>query len=51
MSQPCDEMLVMCKFGNQLIDCFKIFETALTDDGLCCTFNQAHPKFIQKDYR
>lgn len=34
MTQPCDEMLLMCKYGNKPIDCSRVFETALTDDGL-----------------
>lgn len=51
MTQPCDEMLVTCKYGSELLHCSDIFETTLTDDGLCCTFNQAHQKFIEQNYR
>lgn len=51
MTQPCEEMLVMCKYGNKPVDCLRIFETTLTDDGLCCIFNQAHPKFLIQNYQ
>lgn len=49
-SQKCDEMLKMCKFAMRTINCDKSFATYMTDEGLCCTFNGIHPKFMFKDY-
>lgn len=37
-SQPCEEMIKLCKFGMQKIDCDKSFSSVLTDEGLCCEF-------------
>lgn len=33
-SQPCNEMLNRCYFGLELIDCMKIFDTVLSDEGV-----------------
>lgn len=32
-SQPCSEMLKMCTFGLEEIDCMKLFVTVLSDEG------------------
>lgn len=49
-AQPCNEMLHLCKFANILQNCDEIFQSVLTDDGLCCTFNAVHPKLIFKNF-
>ncbi|KAG5683748.1 hypothetical protein PVAND_013013 [Polypedilum vanderplanki] len=49
-SQPCNQMIKMCKFGMRNVSCEKIFSTVLTDEGLCCTFNAYHPKLIFKNF-
>ena len=35
-SQPCEEMIKLCKFGMQAMDCNTVFSSVLTDEGLCC---------------
>uniref|UniRef100_A0A1B0GH45 Uncharacterized protein n=2 Tax=Lutzomyia longipalpis TaxID=7200 RepID=A0A1B0GH45_LUTLO len=45
-SQPCRDMLLMCRFASKLEPCMDIFWSSLTDDGLCCTFNTIHPDFM-----
>lgn len=49
-SQPCEDMISLCKFGMQKIDCDKSFSSVLTDEGLCCTFNAVHPKLLFNDF-
>lgn len=49
-SQKCAEMLKMCKFATKSIQCKPSFTTYMTDEGLCCTFNGIHPKFMFKNY-
>lgn len=45
-SQPCEEMIKLCKFGMKTIDCGMSFSSVLTDEGLCCTFNAVHPNLL-----
>ncbi|GAB0088073.1 Pickpocket protein 28 [Sergentomyia squamirostris] len=45
-SQPCRDMLVMCRYASKVEQCMDIFWTSLTDEGLCCTFNTVHPDFM-----
>lgn len=49
-SQPCEEMIKLCKFGMEEFDCNRGFMTVLTDEGLCCTFNAVHPKLMFKGF-
>lgn len=44
ISQPCSEMLVMCRYALELYDCMKLFDAVLSDEGmnLCNVF---HPSF------
>lgn len=49
-SQRCDKMIQLCKFGNEEFDCSSGFRSVLTDEGLCCTFNSVHPKFMFKGF-
>lgn len=48
VSQPCEQMLISCQFGGIEQDCTKLFNSVLTDDGLCCIFNGLHKKFMTK---
>lgn len=49
-SQPCEEMINLCKFGMATIDCDKSFSSVLTDEGLCCTFNAVHPRLLFNEF-
>lgn len=33
-SQPCSEMLKLCRFGLNQLDCSKDFDSVLTDEGI-----------------
>lgn len=46
VAQPCDQMLVGCTYGGEVIDCMKMFSSTLSDGGLCCIFNGLHRKFM-----
>lgn len=48
VSQPCEKMLLYCTFGSKKENCTHIFNTILTDDGLCCTFNAVDDQFMYK---
>ncbi|TMW44538.1 hypothetical protein DOY81_010383, partial [Sarcophaga bullata] len=50
VAQSCEDMLLYCSFGSQIENCSVIFNTVLTDDGLCCTFNALDPKFLLRNY-
>lgn len=48
-SQPCTEMLQYCRFASVVEpNCMDIFSSTLTDEGLCCTFNQLNSSFMLK---
>lgn len=36
---PCEELLQTCIWNSEIYNCSDLFETRLTDTGLCCTFN------------
>ncbi|XP_061391274.1 pickpocket protein 28-like [Musca vetustissima] len=50
VAQPCDRMLLFCSFGSLVENCSNIFDSVLTDDGLCCTFNALDSKFLLLNY-
>ncbi|ALC49086.1 ppk28 [Drosophila busckii] len=50
VAQPCDEMLLYCSFGARKEICSLVFNSILTDDGLCCTFNALDPMFVFRNY-
>lgn len=49
ISQPCNKMLVLCRFALRTIRCMEYFETVLSDEGLCCTFNSVLPAYLYKN--
>uniref|UniRef100_A0A1I8NYL2 Pickpocket protein 28-like n=1 Tax=Stomoxys calcitrans TaxID=35570 RepID=A0A1I8NYL2_STOCA len=50
-AQPCSEMIAMCQWDQTLTTCTDLFREVLLDEGLCCSFNIAHPFLIYKgDY-
>lgn len=38
--QPCDELLIKCKWENRLVECSSLFDASETYYGNCCTFNK-----------
>lgn len=46
VTQPCESMLVACKYGGNDVKCMDIFNSVLTDGGVCCIFNGVHRKFL-----
>lgn len=46
VSQSCEDMLIKCIYGGFTYNCSDIFLTVLTDEGLCCTFNAVHRKYV-----
>ena len=36
ISQPCNEMLVQCRYALETFDCMEIFDTVLSDEGVSC---------------
>lgn len=51
ISQPCNEMLRKCRYALEPYKCIDLFDTVLSDEGLCCTFNSVHPMFLYKKYK
>lgn len=51
ISQPCTDMLVMCRFAMEEYKCMELFDTVLSDEGLCCIFNNVHPSFLYQTYK
>lgn len=49
-SQPCNQMMKMCRFGTKIINCDHNFTSVLTDEGLCCTFNAIYPKLLFNNF-
>lgn len=38
ISQPCQSMLLMCRYALDTFKCMDIFDVNLSDEGLCCEF-------------
>lgn len=51
VAQSCEDMLLYCSYGGNIENCYQIFNTVLTDEGICCNFNGVHPKFLVKEYK
>lgn len=50
VSQSCEDMLLMCRYGDEEYKCLELFNAILTDEGLCCNFNGVHPRYLRKQY-
>nr|XP_046475640.1 pickpocket protein 28 isoform X2 [Neodiprion pinetum] len=46
VSQPCTDMLFLCRWHQNTTECEKIFNPTLTDEGICCNFNAVHRKYL-----
>lgn len=42
----CAKMVRWCTFELAAVDCADLFRSTVTDDGLCCTFNAVHPRYL-----
>ncbi|XP_055371677.1 pickpocket protein 28-like [Condylostylus longicornis] len=51
IAQPCDRLIVQCSQSSGNVECNKLFKPVITDEGLCCTYNSLHPKFMLQNYR
>lgn len=41
---------MVCRYGGTDYSCYELFNTILTDEGLCCIFNGVHPRYLKKEY-
>ncbi|XP_068085172.1 sodium channel protein Nach-like [Anabrus simplex] len=48
VTQPCDSMMIKCKWRGELKPCKELFTMHKTDSGFCCSFNY-HPPDRQRD--
>ncbi|XP_053617368.1 pickpocket protein 28-like isoform X2 [Plodia interpunctella] len=46
VTQPCTEMIPLCKWNSEMKSCQDLFNAQLTDEGLCCTFNVVHREMM-----
>ncbi|KAK7604719.1 hypothetical protein V9T40_005905 [Parthenolecanium corni] len=46
VSQPCHKMILSCTWHGEHQNCYEIFNAALTDEGMCCTFNRVKNELI-----
>ncbi|KAF5271322.1 hypothetical protein FQA39_LY08120 [Lamprigera yunnana] len=51
VNPSCQEILKVCLWRQEEMPCEDLFNSALTDDGLCCTFNALPGSFIFKNAR
>ncbi|CAH1717072.1 unnamed protein product [Chironomus riparius] len=47
---PKNEMILFCKFRNEIIDCADMFTESITDDGICYTFNMMHYEDLYRKF-
>lgn len=40
VNEPCHELLLTCQWAGETFSCSDLFNSALTDEGLCCVFNR-----------
>jgi amiloride-sensitive sodium channel len=53
VSIPQNDVVLFCKFHNNLIDCSKLFKEVITDEGICYSMNllNASEIFTQNEHR
>ncbi|KAH8402368.1 hypothetical protein KR009_011578 [Drosophila setifemur] len=49
-SQPCERMLLYCRFSAVVHDCAQLFHQVMTDEGLCCVFNFQQQEYLYKPF-
>ncbi|XP_075157995.1 pickpocket protein 28-like [Haematobia irritans] len=45
-AQPCSDMIALCLWDQTETTCTDLFRPVLLDEGICCSFNIAHPFLI-----
>lgn len=48
ISPSCASMLLHCEYGGLPFECTTQFRTIITDDGLCCVFNEVDRRILLK---
>lgn len=48
-NQPCEQMIVNCQWQGVHYPCGDLVNPALTDEGVCCTFNRVPGKYMYHD--
>ncbi|KAF5296272.1 hypothetical protein FQR65_LT10267 [Abscondita terminalis] len=51
VNPSCQEILKVCLWKQETMECEDLFNSALTDDGLCCTFNALPKSYIFRNPR
>ncbi|XP_066261767.1 pickpocket protein 28-like [Euwallacea similis] len=51
VGNSCTDILKLCQWGSQTIDCEDVFNNDLTDEGLCCSFNRLPPQKIFRNLK
>ncbi|KAH8269646.1 hypothetical protein KR018_011377 [Drosophila ironensis] len=49
-SQPCERMLLYCRFSAVVHNCTHMFQQIMTDEGLCCVFNFEPPEYLYRPF-
>ncbi|XP_055644078.1 pickpocket protein 28 [Toxorhynchites rutilus septentrionalis] len=47
-TQPCHRMIQACRYAQKVQRCIHMFQPVLTDEGLCCTFNNVDPAYMMQ---
>lgn len=50
VSTSCDDILRFCRWQLRKMDCNVYFNSELTDEGLCCSFNVLPPEYIFRNW-
>ncbi|XP_077288026.1 pickpocket protein 28-like [Arctopsyche grandis] len=51
VTQPCTQLIPGCRWKSATRNCETLFNAALTDEGLCCTFNSLHREMMFRNPR
>lgn len=51
VAQPCSELIQLCRFASEEHKCSDLFDTTLTDEGICCTFNSVNQRFLLQKFK
>ncbi|KAK5646216.1 hypothetical protein RI129_004680 [Pyrocoelia pectoralis] len=51
VNPSCQDILKVCMWKQEELPCLELFNSALTDDGLCCTFNALPRSYVFRNPR